>query len=203
VPHPRAEPLTRRGRERKGAIVAAAAELVYARGVRATSLDDILAAAGAGKSQLYHYFSTKEDLLAAVLDHQLARVLAEQERFRLDTWSGLRRWFDALLAGQQARAFGGCPLGSLVAELTREDDALRRRAAEVFAAWEERLAQPLQAMKDTGRLRASARPHELAQATLAAIQGGYLMSTAASDSAPMRRALRLAFEHLRRSAPRR
>ena len=191
------KPLTRRGRERKEAIVAAAAELVYARGVHATTLDDILAAAGAGKSQLYHYFSTREDLLAAVLDHQLAQVLAEQERFRLDTWAGLHLWFEALLAGQQARGFRGCPLGSLVAELKGDDEALRLRAAEVFAAWEARLAEPLQTMKDTGRLRSSAQPRILAQVTLAAIQGGYLMSMARGDSEPMRRALKLAFDNLR------
>ena len=52
-----AEPRTTRGRERKGAIVEAAAALMYQRGVRATGVDEVLVASGAGKSQFYHYFS--------------------------------------------------------------------------------------------------------------------------------------------------
>ena len=72
--------------------------------------DDVLEAAGAGKSQLYHYFDTKNDLAAAVLEHQLVAVLDHQEAFQLDTWAGLRRWFDALLEVQRARAYRGGPL---------------------------------------------------------------------------------------------
>ena len=56
----------------------AAAVLLYQRGVRATSLDDVLAAAGCGKSQLYRYFDDKADLVGAVIDRQLEFVLAAQ-----------------------------------------------------------------------------------------------------------------------------
>ncbi len=44
-----------------------AAELMYLRGVRATGIREIIDAAAAGKSQLYHYFEAKDDLAAAVL----------------------------------------------------------------------------------------------------------------------------------------
>ncbi|MBA3306757.1 MAG: helix-turn-helix transcriptional regulator, partial [Thermoleophilaceae bacterium] len=64
-----AEPKTTRGRERKSAIIEAAAALMHERGVRATGLEDVLLASGAGKSQFYHYFSSKDDLAAAVLEH--------------------------------------------------------------------------------------------------------------------------------------
>ena len=69
-------PATERGR-RARADIADAAVLVYQRGVRATSLDDVLAAAGCGKSQLYHYFDDKADLVGAVVDRQLEFVLAD------------------------------------------------------------------------------------------------------------------------------
>ena len=53
------EPVTSRGRQTKARIVAVAAELMYDRGVATTSVDDVLLAAGVGKSQFYHYFSAK------------------------------------------------------------------------------------------------------------------------------------------------
>ena len=51
---------------------------MYQRGVGLTTLEDVLAAAGAGKSQLYHYFDSKADLVAAVIERQLESVLAQQ-----------------------------------------------------------------------------------------------------------------------------
>ncbi len=68
------EPVTSRGRQTKARIVAVAAELMYAQGVATTSVDDVLAAAGVGKSQFYHYFSSKTELVAAVQRHQLDGV---------------------------------------------------------------------------------------------------------------------------------
>ena len=58
------EPRTGRGRASRERIVERAAELFAERGVAATSLDEVLAAAGAGKSQLYHYFRGRDELVA-------------------------------------------------------------------------------------------------------------------------------------------
>ncbi|MCA1676267.1 MAG: TetR/AcrR family transcriptional regulator, partial [Actinobacteria bacterium] len=102
------EPKTARGRQRKRAIISAAAALMYEHGVKATAVDDVLVASGCGKSQFYHYFSSKDDLVAAVLDLQLETVFDGVSEFRLDTWSGIRAWFDSLIAGQEQRGFKGC-----------------------------------------------------------------------------------------------
>ncbi len=194
-------PKTARGRERKSAIVRAAAALMYERGVRATGLEDVLADSGSGKGQFYHYFSSKDDLAAAVLEHQLTTVLGELEDFRLDTWSGIRGWFDALLEGQQQRGFKGCPVGSLAIELSACGRDMQRRVADAFSRWEIILAGGLAAMKARRALDRSARPELLAEATLATIQGGYLLSTAHHDIGPMRTALAAAYTRLRASRP--
>ncbi len=190
-------PKTRRGQERRNAIVKAAAKLMYERGVRGTSLEDVLDAADAGKSQLYHYFSSKDDLSAAVIDYQLTQVLGQQDQFRLDTWSGLRSWFDALIKGQESRAFRGCPVGSLAVEMSAMSEKLQARVAEAFLHWQDTLEQAFEAMRNRGLIDADALPAELAQTTLAAVQGGYLLSTAEQDLQPMVRSLKLAFAHLR------
>jgi len=195
------EPKTPRGQARRAAIVRAAAELMYERGVRAASLEDILDAAGAGKSQLYHYFSSKDDVAGAVIEHQLALVLEEQRRFRLETWSGLRAWFDALLAGQEKRGFRGCPVGSLALEMSAASEELRTRVAVAFRRWELTLAQAFEDMRRRRLIVAEADPAELAQTTLAAIQGGYLLSTAERDLRPMAHSLKLALTYLRSLRP--
>jgi TetR/AcrR family transcriptional repressor of nem operon len=91
--------LTARGAKTRARIVGAAAELMYIRGVGATTLDDVLAASGVSKSQLYHHFDGKDALVRAVIDHMGERVI-ERERDALghvSTIPGLRRWRDALV----------------------------------------------------------------------------------------------------------
>lgn len=196
-----AEPKTARGRERKNTIIKAAAALMYERGVRATGVEDVLVASGSGKGQFYHYFSSKDDLVAAVLEYQLVTVMGELGEFRLDTWSGIQSWFDALLEGQQQRGFRGCPVGSLAVELSAGGPDMQRRVAEAFSRWESVLAHGLASMKARRALDRSARPELLAEATLVAIQGGYLLSTAHQDIGPMRTALATAYSQLRAARP--
>ncbi len=174
---------------------------MYERGVRATSVDDVLRAAGAGKSQLYHYFGTKDDVAAAVLERQLATVLEQQQEFRLGTWSGLRGWFDALLEGQEARGYRGCPVGSLAVEMAAMGPEMASRVGTAFARWETTLEEGFTEMRHHARLRLTARPKLLATVTLAQVQGGYLLSTASHDLEPMRKALGAAYLSLRSYAP--
>ena len=53
--------------ETRNAILRAAAARFLERGVAATSLDDVAAQAGVTKGALYHYFASKDDLVAAVV----------------------------------------------------------------------------------------------------------------------------------------
>ncbi len=184
------EPITRRGKATKGRIVELAAALMYERGVSATSIEDILVASGTGKSQLYHYFSSKEELVAEVLRHQLQQVMQEQSLFQLDTWEGISAWFQAMVDMQQdQRGYRGCPLGSIVSELVDQGELLRSQAADAFTRWESSLGDGLRAMQARGLLRDDADPYALAESTIAVLQGGYFLSSTKRDIRPMRNAL--------------
>ncbi len=194
------QPSTRRGTETKKRIILCAAELIHERGVSATSVDDVLAASGAGKSQFYHYFNSKEQLVTEVLRHNLSSALAAQQPLldNLSTWKGIKTWLDALADNHEgAGLFGGCRIGSLAAEMAERDEELRLGIAEAFARWESFLAAGLETMRTRGALRATADPGVLAETTMAAIQGGYLLSTTKKDIRPMRNALKAAYAHLR------
>ncbi len=174
---------------------------MYERGIRATSVDDVLVAAKAGKSQLYHYFNGRDDVAAAVLEHQLAQVLDQQAGFRLETWTGMRAWLDALLEGQRTRAYRGCPVGSMAAEMSAMSRDMAARVGAAFRRWQRTLEEAFVEMQAQGRLRPDARPEVLAAVTLAQIQGGYLLSAASQDLEPMKRAVDAAYAGLRSYAP--
>ncbi len=187
-----AEVMTDRGKRSRRKIVATAATLIHDRGVRATSVDQVLAASGAGKSQFYHYFDSKDALLREVLSYQFNNLVKAQGLLlqHLDTWSGIEAWFDYIVAWQRRRQLiGGCPIGSMAAEMADADGELRQLLAARFDEWESFLARGLFAMRARGELSAAADPHALAEATLAAIQGGILLAKTKKNVRPLKNAL--------------
>jgi TetR/AcrR family transcriptional regulator, transcriptional repressor for nem operon len=192
-------PRTAKGRVTRARIVAAAAELVRERGAAETSLDEVIARAMVSKSQLYHYFEDKADLLRAVVAHQADRVLAAQEPQlqSLDGWVSIRAWFDRLVTLQVERqGCGGCPVGSLVPQLAETNEPARAELAGSFDRWEGHLRQGLLGMRARGALHAAADIEALVTATMAAIQGGLVLTQARRDPAQLARALDAAYAHL-------
>jgi TetR/AcrR family transcriptional regulator, transcriptional repressor for nem operon len=185
-------PLTRRGRETRQRILAAAAELMFENGVAETTLEDIRAAAGVSGSQVYHYFADKQALVRAVIDYQTDAVLDVQGTHldRLDTMPGLRAWRDFLVDHQRRLGCrGGCPIGALGAEVAETDAAARLAAARGLRRWEDRIREGLRVMHIRGELPAHVSPDDLALATLAALQGGLLMTQLQRDTKPLEVAL--------------
>lgn len=192
--------LTARGRATRERIVAAAAALVHERGVAGTSLDEVRAATGTSKSQLYHYFADKAALVRAVVDRQVTVVLHAQaaELDALDSLTALRAWRDRVVAlNAQVACAGGCPMGRLAGELAESDPAARAALADGFGAWQGRLAAGLRRMQERGELAAGSDVDALALGLVAAAQGGLLLTQTARTAAPLEAALDLALDGIR------
>src|ERR1700757_1517895 len=201
---PAAEPVTDKGRATRNRVLDAAAALVFEHGVAGTTLDDVRAAADVSKGQLYHYFADNEDLVHAVIDRTVQQVLDAQPRLLdLSSWTAIAAWFDDLVQLQVDRhAIGGCPIGSLAGELAETDEEARTELAAGFDRWEAPLHQGLLEMGSRGGLRRSADPARLATATLAAIQGGLVLTQTRRAPQQLRIALDAAYAYLRSFAAR-
>ena len=178
-------------------IVAAAAKLMRSRGVANTSLDAVLEASEASKSQLYHYFADKDDLVLAVVQRQTECVLATHNAHlqRVTSIAGLRRWRDAVVElTRQENCAGGCPLGSFVSELA-ESDGSRAALARGFAQWQGDIVTALEALGGT-KARPQAELAELATTLLTALQGGLLLAQTTRSTQPLELALDLAIDRI-------
>jgi AcrR family transcriptional regulator len=191
--------ITPRGLATRERIVNAAADLMLVRGVSATTLDDVRGASGTSKSQLYHHFPDKDALVHEVIALRNAQILArEEDRLsRLNSFSGLRRWRNALIEASRLRAgANGCTLGSMANELSDQDEVARTALADAFARWERLIAAGLRRMQDKNALSSTADPDKLAVGLMAALQGGYLLANAAHDVTPMEISLDMALAHI-------
>lgn len=191
--------LTPRGAETRRRILDCTVQLMYQKGVESTSLDDVRAASGASKSQLYHYFSDKSALVCAVIEAQTENVLHAQrpELEETDSLPAFLRWRDKVLALYRQNAVnGGCPLGSLANELANQSEPARQLLVEGFRSWETQLRDAFVRMQERGLLLPTASPSDLATAVLSATQGGLLLAKTMRSERPLVLALDMATRHV-------
>jgi TetR/AcrR family transcriptional repressor of nem operon len=184
--------LTRKGQATRERIVEATAALIAERGVAATGVEDIRAAAGVSGSQLYHYFDSKRDLIRAVITAQADAVLSAQQDSvgALDSFVALRAWADSSIDLHERSPDGHtCDLTVLAGGLAGTDDDSRADVADGFQRWAALIRDGLEIMRDRGELKPEADPKDLSLALLAALQGGLLLARTMGDSRPLHAAL--------------
>jgi AcrR family transcriptional regulator len=184
--------LTPKGAATRDRIVAATADLVLARGVGGTSLEDIGAETATSKGQLFHYFpGGKTELVAAIASFQGKRVLDAQRPYldSLDTWDAWDGWRRAVLAHYGAQPHWGCPISALAREVIGNDPAHAGELVAYMDRWRGYLQAGLEGMLSTGLLRFDADPEDLALSTFAALQGGLLLTQTMRSLKPLEAAL--------------
>ena len=189
---------TARGTATRNRIVVAAAELMRARGVGNTSLDAVLEASDASKSQLYHYFADKDDLVLAVIQRQADCVLASHNTHlrNVSSIAGLVRWRDSVVEStRKQNCAGGCPLGSLVSELA-ESPTSRAALAAGFDQWQRDIVTALEGAAADTKSITRAELNELATIVLTSLQGGLLLAQTTRSTQPLELALDAAIDRV-------
>jgi TetR/AcrR family transcriptional repressor of nem operon len=125
---------------KRSQLVQAAGNLVHRRGFNRTTLADISQASGVRLGNVYYYFKTKSSIGQAIVEQR-----ASDYQMVLREWDKLPGPIDRLDAFIQSTcdnrtllARSGCPIGTLCVELRKEDGALAKNAAKIFAqilAW--------------------------------------------------------------------
>jgi AcrR family transcriptional regulator len=117
-------------------ILAAAGEMFYAHGIRATSADRIIEQVGTTKVTFYRHFRTKSDLVVAYLERQAAgeRGWLEGVRRRGDPVGSLRALAGDLGAASCSPEFRGCAFINAAAEFSDPNDPVRA-AVDAHRQW--------------------------------------------------------------------
>ena len=137
------------------------------KGFGATGIDEVLRGVGVPKGSFYYYFASKEAFGAELIDHYAAYFARKLDRWLLDaTRSPLARLSDFIAdarAGMARHDFRrGCLIGNLGQESAVLPEAYRDRLSAVFADWQRRLANCLEAAREAGELSPAADSAQLA-----------------------------------------
>ena len=158
-------------------LVAAAAQLLHEQGIERTTLAGIALAADVPAGNVYYYFKTKDDVIAAVVDahaQQVTTTLAVIDSHHRSPRGRLKAFVREFTAQSELVAQHGCPLGSLCSEIGKrvgQSDFATAELMSLLIEWAERQFRSL------GRHDA----HDLALDLIAAYEGTALLANTLRD----------------------
>ena len=164
-------------------LIDAASHLFYEQGVERTTIADIAAAADVPLGNVYYYFKTKDDVVAAVVSKRIEEIEATRAALatQYDTPAErLKALFKSLSGQAETIAQRGCPIGSLCTELAKRVNGTEPNSAKLMQALIDGAEQQFGEM---GRSDA----HELAIDLITTYQGSAVLAHATASPALMRR----------------
>lgn len=151
--------LALKGEKTRADIVECAKQLFYQHGYEGTSFSKIVEASGLFRGNIYHYFKTKDEILAAVIERHL-----EDYRGLLDSWDGehvdsknrLHAFVDMIISRKAELVEYGCPIGSLNTELGKDRLEMQHAARALFDLFRDWLAACFRELKKKSQAEALA-----------------------------------------------
>ncbi|MFB8005877.1 TetR/AcrR family transcriptional regulator [Nocardia sp. NPDC056000] len=192
-------PLTAKGQSTKARILSACGALIVSRGLAATTLDDVCAATGTSKSQLFHYFPGGKDELLQSLAQREADSAMDRMRARipsLSTCEGWSQWRDQLL-GEYDLDRNDCPSGLLLIDLGRAGSGARAVIAEFTEQLQRVVESGIESLQANGSVRADLDARRSAAALVAGIHGANALLLATGSTTYLAAAFNTAIENLR------
>lgn len=166
--------------------------LFFEQGYAQTGIAQILKVSGINSGSLYHFFPSKEDLLAAVLEQYKAllepRVLAPAFKRISDPIERVFAVLDGYRRLLKATDFTlGCPIGNLALEISNGHPQIRKLVVENFDAWTGAVSALIS--EAAGRLPADVDPAALARHVLATMEGAVMLARAYRSFEPFDQAV--------------
>ncbi|MFG2905483.1 TetR/AcrR family transcriptional regulator [Kitasatospora sp. NPDC048286] len=184
-----------KGEATRARLIAGTRELVEAQGYFGTGLNRIVAATGAPRGSLYFHFpGGKDQLVAAALTQagqEVQALLTGPATEGADTASLAERLIEAFAERLERSDYtSGCPIATVALEVAGTNEALRTVCAELYAGWQQLLADRLEAEGcDPAAARAAAGQ------ALALLEGAALLAAVRRSREPLEHA-RSAVRHL-------
>src|SRR5882672_692503 len=155
----------------------------YATGFHGTSVDDLLAAAGAPKGSFYHHFGSKDEFAKAVVEaysaKQLVLLAKYASREDLNSFQKFVAYFDELLIRfERSQHKVACLAGKFSSELAPSSDEFSLVLADSLKGWRDAATKLISAGHRDGSIRRDMTPSQQAVLVQSLIQGSLVVALA-------------------------
>ncbi|KQM53646.1 TetR/AcrR family transcriptional regulator [Chryseobacterium sp. Leaf201] len=148
-------------------ILQKAFELIYTKGYRNTSIDEIIATTQVTKGAFYYHFKTKDEMGLAIINELMKPMMKSSfiEPFQddsnpLDTIYNLV--YSLLMENDALKVEYGCPASNFTQEMAPWNTEFTKVLNDLSLQWESSMIAAIEKGKQDGRIRAEVNAKEIA-----------------------------------------
>jgi len=181
-----------KGIRTKERVLAGATEIFHRQGFSGTSIHDLIRETGVKKGNLYHYFSSKEEMGLEVLTRARDDFFVFLDKsLQGDRPSAqLANHFKTIVRYHEGRNLvGGCIFGNTALEMSDRNETYRAVVHGVFEEWRRRIRDVLESAVRSGEVRKDLNPEAMARHIIATVEGGIMVARASRNPADLKACL--------------
>lgn len=191
--------MSEKGTRTRERVLAGAKEVFHRGGFSGTSINDLIRETGVKKGNLYHFFSSKEEMGLEVLKQAREDFVGFLEKsLQGDRPSDqLANHFDSILRYHKGRNLvGGCVFGNTALEMSDRNEKYRAVVHGVFEEWRRRIREVLERAVGSGDVRAGVDPEATARHIVATVEGGIMLARASRNPDDLKECLIALYAYL-------
>jgi len=163
-------------------------ELIFQKGIEATSISDIITKIGMSKGSLYFHFPDKQTLVSKALSRY------EKSFFEFISASlqgnspgeKLENFLESVKRMHKSKNYsGGCIFGNTALEMADKNDSLSQKVKNVFDRWISMLSSIINDAQKTGEIRSDLNSKILAGFIVSSVEGGIMLSRLEKKGEPL------------------
>lgn len=168
-----------KGEKTRQRVLEAAARLITIKGYHNTSMNDIIGATGVKKGNLYFHFSSKDDLVYALISY--ARKEYAQYLRKNTAGTSAREKLASMMNAvgryhSRSGFVGGCIFGNMALEVGDENPRIVELVRAVFREWADMIGEMIRYGIDRGEIPGTVDPERAAWQTIATLEGAVMMA---------------------------
>lgn len=169
-------------RDIRNRLIEATYQEVYEKGYHAASLASILHLANAKKGSVYHYFSSKKEMVLVMINEKIKERIENNWKELESCTTNILDLLISILKDTTTRDFTkGCPLGNLLQECSGEDSDFSDLLNQILGNWSELFEQTLKKAFEAGEI-VEINFKNCALFLIASLEGALLISKSSGSS---------------------
>ncbi len=164
-------------------LIEATFEEVFTSGYNAASLANILNRAEVKKGAMYHYFSSKKDMVLAMIEEKHLLRLEEKWKYLTDSNEDFISILISILKDTKSwDLINGCPFGNLLQEPLEQDEEFAKILISILEKWKSLFKNALKKAKEKNQVNENLNIEQCSTFIIASLEGAILISKKSKDT---------------------
>ncbi|MEC9492083.1 TetR/AcrR family transcriptional regulator [Flexistipes sp.] len=184
--------MSTKGNKTTDKILDSTIELIFQKGIEATSISNIITKVGMSKGSLYFHFPDKHTLITEALSRYENSFFEFISASLQGSSPGekLENFFESVKKMHKSKNYsGGCIFGNTALEMADKNDSLSQMVKNVFDRWISMLSSIIDDAQKTGEIRSDLNSQILAGFIVSSVEGGIMLSRLEKKGAPLSQTL--------------